>query len=300
METAGKHVDNEEMRDLMKENGIGRPSTRAAVIETLFRRKYIVKQKKKLVATPMGVQLIDTIQNELLKSPKLTGQWEKKLRDIEQGTYDAKVFLKEMEALVITIVKDVKNRQSVSRFSEADMKLRKKIETPTCPKCKTGKILKGKTAYGCSEYKAGCHLVILFEQYRKKLSEKQIFQLINKKKTGWMKGFEAKDSQVEGRLLLNNEYKVELEIKEEEILKCPRCKEGRIIVGKTAFGCERFQAGCKTIIPFDIYGKKLTETQIKQLVKKGESPLIKGFLIDGEKKNGKLKFNENFQIYLEE
>ena len=86
METAGKQVDDEEMRDLMKENGIGRPSTRAAVIETLFRRKYIIKQKKKLVATPMGVQLIDTIQNELLKSPKLTGQWEKSLETLNKAS----------------------------------------------------------------------------------------------------------------------------------------------------------------------------------------------------------------------
>ena len=146
METAGKQVDDEEMRDLMKENGIGRPSTRAAVIETLFRRKYIIKQKKKLVATPMGVQLIDTIQNELLKSPKLTGQWEKKLRDIEQGKYNAQVFLKEMETLVTTVVKEVKNRQSVNRFSENDMKVRKKIDTPNCPKCNTGKIFKRKNS----------------------------------------------------------------------------------------------------------------------------------------------------------
>ena len=300
METAGKHVEDEEARDLMKENGIGRPSTRAAVIETLFRRKYIVKQKKKLVATPMGVQLIDTIQNELLKSPKLTGQWEKKLRDIEQGDYDAKVFLKEMEALVSTLVKDVKNRQSVNRFSEADAKLKKKVATPSCPKCSTGKILKGKTAYGCSEYKSGCNFVIRFEQYNKKLSEKQVFQLIEKKKTSWIKGFELNDSKIEARLLLNEEFNIELEIKEEESLKCPRCKEGNIIEGKTAYGCERFQAGCKTIIPFEIYGKKLTETQIKQLIKKGESPLIKGFVVYGEKKNGKLKFNETFQVYLEE
>jgi len=300
METAGKHVEDEEARDLMKENGIGRPSTRAAVIETLFRRKYIVKQKKKLVATPMGVQLIDTIQNELLKSPKLTGQWEKKLRDIEQGTYDPTVFLKEMEALVSTVVKDVKNRQSVNRFSEADMKLQKKVETPSCPKCKTGGILKGKTAYGCSEYKSGCNFVVRFEQHNKKLSEKQIFQLLEKKKTSWIKGFESDNNKVEGRLLLNEDFNVELEIKEEGILKCPRCKEGAIIEGKTAFGCERFQAGCKTIIPFDIYGKKLTETQIKQLIKKGESPIIKGFVINGEKKNGKLKFNDNFQIFLSE
>ena len=269
METAGKQVDDEEMRDLMKENGIGRPSTRAAVIETLFRRKYIVKQKKKLVATPMGVQLIDTIQNELLKSPKLTGQWEKKLRDIEQGKYNAQVFLKEMEALVTTVVKEVKNRQSVNRFSEADMKVRKKIDTPNCPKCNTGKILKGKTAYGCSEYKKGCHFVVQFEQFNKKLSEKQIFQLIGKKKTNWMKDFKIKESLVEGRLIMNKEFKIELQVKEEEILKCPRCKEGIILKGKNAFGCNRFKSGCKTIIPFEIFGKKLSNTQIKKLINKG-------------------------------
>jgi len=298
METAGKQVDDEEMRDLMKENGIGRPSTRAAVIETLFRRKYIIKQKKKLVATPMGVQLIDTIQNELLKSPKLTGQWEKKLRDIEQGKYNAQVFLKEMENLVTTVVKEVKNRQSVNRFSEADMKVRKKIDTPNCPKCNTGKILKGKTAYGCSEYKKGCHFIVQFEQFNKKLSEKQIFQLIGKKKTNWMKDFKIKESLVEGRLFINKVFKIELQVKEEETLKCPRCKEGIILKGKNAFGCNRFKLGCKTIIPFEIFGKKLTNTQIKKLINNGKSSLIKGFLINGQKKNAKLKFNANFEVCL--
>ena len=300
METAGKQVDDEEMRDLMKENGIGRPSTRAAVIETLFRRKYIIKQKKKLVATPMGVQLIDTIQNELLKSPKLTGQWEKKLRDIEQGKYNAQVFLKEMETLVTTVVKEVKNRQSVNRFSEADMKVRKKIDTPNCPKCNTGKILKGKTAYGCSEYKKGCHFVVQFEQFNKKLSEKQIFQLIVKKKTNWMKDMKIKESLVEGRLIINKKFKIELQIKEEETLKCPRCKEGIILKGKNAFGCNRFKSGCKTIIPFEIFGKKLTNTQIKKLINNGKSSLIKGLLINGQKKNAKLKFNADFEICLAE
>ena len=300
METAGKQVDDEEMRDLMKENGIGRPSTRAAVIETLFRRKYIIKQKKKLVATPMGVQLIDTIQNELLKSPKLTGQWEKKLRDIEQGKYNAQVFLKEMETLVTTVVKEVKNRQSVNRFSEADMKVRKKIDTPNCPKCNTGKILKGKTAYGCSEYKKGCHFVVQFEQFNKKLSEKQIFQLIGKKKTNWMKDMKIKESLVEGRLIINKKFKIELQIKEEETLKCPRCKEGIILKGKNAFGCNRFKSGCKTIIPFEIFGKKLSNTQIKNLILKGQSSLINGLLINGQKKNAKLKFNADFEICLAE
>ena len=298
METAGKQVDDEEARDLMKENGIGRPSTRAAVIETLFRRQYIVKQKKKLVATPMGVQLIDTIQNELLKSPKLTGQWEKKLRDIEQGTYDYKVFLKEMEALVTTVVKDVKNRQSVSRFRETDSKIIKNTLLPVCPKCKTGQILKGKTAFGCSDFKKGCQFVIPFLQFGKTLSEKQIVQLITKGKTSYSKGYLLNDAKVEGRLLFSETYTVELELKEESILKCPNCKIGNIIQGKTAFGCERFKEGCKTIVPFELYGKKLTEAQCKQLLSKGETSLIKGFVVNGEKVDAKLEFDERFSIQL--
>ncbi len=298
METAGKQVEDEEARDLMKENGIGRPSTRAAVIETLFRRKYIVKQRKKLVATPMGVQLIDTIQNELLKSPKLTGQWEKKLRDIEQGNYDYKVFLKEMESLVTTVVKDVKNRQSVSRFSEASAKIKKSVSLPKCPKCKEGDIVKGKTAFGCSAYKKGCHLVIPFEQFGKVLSEKQITQLLTKGKSSYGKAYLLEGNKVEARLLFTDDYTVELELKEALEFKCPNCKLGTIIQGKTAFGCERFKEGCRTVVPFELYGKKLTEAQCKQLLTKGETAIIKGFIVNEEKINAKLKFNDAFEIVL--
>ena len=180
------------------------------------------------------------------------------------------------------------------------MKVRKKIDTPNCPKCNTGKILKGKTAYGCSEQKKGCHFVVQFEQFNKKLSEKQIFQLIGKKKTNWMKDMKIKESLVEGRLIINKEFKIELQIKEEETLKCPRCKEGIILKGKNAFGCNRFKSGCKTIITFKILGKKLKNTQIKKLINNGKSSLIKGLLINGQKKNSKLKFNANFEVCLAE
>ena len=298
METAGKHVEDEEARDLMKENGIGRPSTRAAVIETLFRRKYIVKQKKKLIATPMGVQLIDTIQNELLKSPKLTGQWEKKLRDIEQGNYDPKVFLKEMEALVANVVKDVKNRQSVSRFREVDVKIKKLTAATICPECKQGTILKGKSAFGCSDYKKGCHFVIPFMQYGKNISEKQVAQLLTKKATNYSKGYLLNEVKVEARLVFSDYYTVELEVIEESILKCPNCKVGTIIQGKTAFGCERYNKGCKTVVPFDLYGKKLSEVQCKLLLSKGETSVLKGFEVNGEKVSAKLKFDAHFVITL--
>ena len=116
METAGKLVDNEELRDAMKENGIGRPSTRAAIIETLFKRNYIKREKKNIVATPTGIELIGTIRNELLKSAELTGQWEKKLRDIEKRQYEAKTFIEELKAMLNDVVRDVLSDSSVSRI----------------------------------------------------------------------------------------------------------------------------------------------------------------------------------------
>ncbi len=116
METAGKLVDNEELRDAMKENGIGRPSTRAAIIETLFKRNYIKREKKNIVATPTGIELIGTIRNELLKSAELTGQWEKKLRDIEKRQYEAKTFIEELKAMLGEVVRDVLSDCSASRI----------------------------------------------------------------------------------------------------------------------------------------------------------------------------------------
>ena len=116
METAGKLVDNEELRDAMKENGIGRPSTRAAIIETLFKRNYIKREKKNIVATPTGIELIGTIRNELLKSAELTGQWEKKLRDIEKRQYEAKTFIEELKAMLNNIVRDVLSDSGTARI----------------------------------------------------------------------------------------------------------------------------------------------------------------------------------------
>ena len=116
METAGKLVDNEELRDAMKENGIGRPSTRAAIIETLFKRNYIRREKKNIVATPTGIELIGTIRNELLKSAELTGQWEKKLRDIEKRQYEAKTFIEELKAMLNDVVRDVLSDSGTARI----------------------------------------------------------------------------------------------------------------------------------------------------------------------------------------
>ena len=140
METAGKTVDDEELRDAMKENGIGRPSTRAAIIEKLYQRKYIVKQGKSIRATEVGIELIHTIISPLLKSAELTGRWEKKLREIERGEYTAQQFLDELKQMTGEMVKEVKT-------NKAGM---------LCPVCRKGVIIRGRTRYGCSRWREGC------------------------------------------------------------------------------------------------------------------------------------------------
>ena len=204
METAGKLVDNDELRDAMKENGIGRPSTRAAIIETLFKRQYVRKGRKNRVATATGVELIELIHEELLKSAELTGIWEKKLREIERKTYEARQFLEELKQMVnqvvysvlsdntnrrITIMeaeketakgakgdKDATPKKRTRKAATGEKKKSTKKNTtegeaPTtvvttaatdemvgklCPLCGKGTIIKGNTAYGCSEWKNGC------------------------------------------------------------------------------------------------------------------------------------------------
>ena len=147
METAGKTVEDEELRDAMKENGIGRPSTRASIIEKLYQRKYIQKQGKSIRATEVGIELIHTIISPLLKSAELTGLWEKKLREIERGQYTAQQFLDELKQMTSGVVRDVK-------MNKAGM---------LCPVCRKGIIIRGNTRYGCSRWREGCGYAEPFE-----------------------------------------------------------------------------------------------------------------------------------------
>lgn len=198
METAGKSVDDEELRDAMKENGIGRPSTRAAIIEILFKRRYIRREKKSIVATAAGMALIDTIQEELLKSAKLTGLWENKLRKIERKEYDAGQFLAELKvmvnSIVINVLSDNSHNNIVIEKEETSKKTKKSrkskksesaavasIADIVCPVCGKGHLLKGSTAYGCSEYKNGCSLRLPFDEYPATISPEELRDMIKAK-----------------------------------------------------------------------------------------------------------------------
>ena len=213
METAGKLVDNDELRDALKENGIGRPSTRAAIIETLFKRHYIRKERKNLIATPTGVELIQLIHEELLKSAELTGIWEKKLREIERKSYDAATFLNELKQMVTEIVysvlRDNSNRHvsvTVEEPKPAAKRTTKKKETT-----EKVKATKPRTTKTATKTKTAV------ENQSATISQ-------------------PVSSLPEGDAIVGQ--------------PCPLCGKGRIIKGKTAYGCSEWKNGCSFRKPF--------------------------------------------------
>lgn len=313
METAGKTVDDEELRDLMKANGIGRPSTRAAIIETLFRRKFAFRRKKNIMASDLGIQLIDTIENRLLKSAELTGQWEQKIRLIETGEYNAGTFINEMKKMVNDLVVEVRMSKAISKIdvsglpdrfskgkkgswkkggSSAKSSSKKapasrkktagksKVTGQQCPKCRRGNLLKGSTAFGCSQWQGGCNFRLPFEFLGKKISENQLNRLLSKGCTVSLKGFKSGGKTAEGLVRFGEGFELVFEPKKgtasaksssNDELICPRCKKGKILKGKTAYGCSNWQAGCDYRFSFDeirkrAAGKKLTKTSVKKIL----------------------------------
>ena len=295
METAGKQIDDDELREIMKENGIGRPSTRANIIETLFRREYIKRNKKQVIPTSTGIQLIGTIQNELLKSAELTGKWEKQLKDIEKGTFNAGSFIKQMKQMVDHLVYEVRSETKKANISAVHNKpagAKKKITKKTagiaaekCPKCKHGAILKGKSAYGCSQYKTGCDFVLPFIFEGKIISEKQYIRLFQKGSTVNLKGFKVNNTAIEGLIRFDENFKLKLEPKKQSIPNsipvsapsseensCPKCNKGTILKGKTGYGCSQYKTGCDFRFSYDLIrskakGQELTKALVFKILR---------------------------------
>jgi DNA topoisomerase-3 len=295
METAGKQVDDDEMRELMKENGIGRPSTRASIIETLFRRKYIERNKKQVIPTQTGIDLIAIIDNKLLKSAELTGRWEKRLKEIERGEFNAGTFINNMKKMVDELVYEVRSNKSSKRISSINSntgtsnkttitKSKKQVIGKICPKCNKGTLLKGSSAYGCSEFKNNCNFKIQFKIYGKKISDNQLIRLLDKGSTNNLKGFITSAGKVEGLLRFDKDFDLKLEQKESIIIAkenneksyklektCPKCKQGALLKGKKAYGCANYNKGCDFMFTFNeikkiANGKPLTKELVLQIL----------------------------------
>ena len=210
METAGKFVDNDELRAALKENGIGRPSSRASIIETLFKRHYIKRERKNLIATPTGIELIDLIREELLKSCELTGIWEKKLRDIEHRKYDAGQFIEELKGQINEIVRDVladNTNRRVTVLTEQDLKKKMAPKAKAAPKAEEPATRTEGPATKSPGTVAAAH-----------------------------NGAQGGNGAQTGDAIVGQ--------------KCPLCGQGVIIKGKTAYGCSRWKEGCSFRKPF--------------------------------------------------
>ncbi len=321
METAGRQVEDEELKDALKENGIGRPSTRAAIIETLYKRQYIRKDKKKIVPTQMGIKLIVVIPNQTLKSAEMTGQWERKLRQIEGGAFKADDFLQELQAFVVNLVQEVKyDRATVTLEAQPDptpsakdkkaqakalkAKPEQAIGLGTCPACSQGHILKGAKAYGCARFREGCRFLIPMEQHGKQLTEKQVAALLAKRRTGVIKGFKNEQGDsFDAVVTLDAANQLGLERAEkaapaDPFEQCPVCRQGRLLKGRAAYGCSRFREGCQFLVPFEMGGKLLSEKNIETLLLKGKTGKIKGFVSNqtGNAFDAALVINEKGQV----
>lgn len=321
METAGKLVDDESLKDALKERGLGTPATRASIIETLLKRGYIARQKKNLIATDHGRYLVAVIQDAQLKSAELTGDWEAKLRQIEAGRLRADAFMREIEEYTQSIV-----RQNLSPVDET--------QWGRCPRC--GKpIIEGKRGYGCSGWKEGCPFVLWREFRGQDLTPDQIRTLLqrgaivepvlvhqvpmlltltktgavaevlipqaeNQTKSKFRKSKRNGKAQGEPESHRNRSAESEPKAKTaagKPLGKCPLCQSD-VLEQPKSFGCSGWREGCKFTIWKTIAAKRITAATAKTLLKNGETSLLKGFKSKAGKpfdaklklENGEVKF----------
>lgn len=284
METAGKQLDDPEAVQAMKDCGLGTPATRANIIETLYKRAYIVNEKNKLVPTDIGMQVYELTCELPIGNPALTGEWEKKLNLMAKGEYEVEAFYQEIIQFTKTetarLLNDGKTVQTGT------------IEGIKCPIC-GGRIKETEKAFGCLGYKDGCKFVLWKDVAKKKLTEKHLRQIIENGMTDVIKGFTSKAGKpFDARLKYSPEQqKMVFDFTPEQIGQCPVCGKD-IIEGKRGFGCSGYKEGCTFVVWKEQYGKELSSSQVGRLLK-GETLSLKGFVKqDGTKFDGKLKLVE--------
>ncbi len=284
METAGKNIEDEQARTLMKaENkGLGTPATRAAIINSLFARGYLTKKGKSIMPTEKGDFLIDNLPVKALKSAEMTGEWEKRLHDIAVGKEDFNKFIADMENTVREWYGAIANIQTSSYATSAD--------NLVCPLC-SSKVIKGQYGYLCSARQTtGCQFAVNFEICGKRLTDEQIAKLISTGKSPLIKGFKSNSgNDFDAYLVIDkNERRTKFELPEKKELLCPIC-QSKLKKGMYGYFCPaKLEKKCTFAIG-EVGNKKLSDTQVEMLITKGKTGLIKGF---------KSKSGKDFDAYL--
>ncbi len=272
METAGKIVNDEELKEALKDKGVGTPATRASIIEVLINRGYIERKRKNLLSTPNGRQLIALVQDERLKSPELTGDWEFRLKQMERGEYDPNQFLTEVETYT---------REILAATSEKTINLK---NLGPCPLC-TSPVIRGKTGYGCSQWRTGCQFAIKESSLGMQITPVLIRELLLNHRSLTAHGIQDGDKRVLATLSLDKKGKLGYELTQtipkrtnkDSIGQCPSCG-GDIVEGSKNYGCSHWREGCKFVIWKTIAKKEITKEIAQTLLKNGETESLDGFL----------------------
>lgn len=271
MESAGKTCDDETLKEALKEKGLGTPATRAAIIETLIRRRYIERQKKNLLSTESGRHLIGLIADDRLKSAAMTGEWESKLKQIEQSAYDPDRFMAE----IIQFTQKIKDESTRPLYDAGRL--------GDCPLCHKP-VIEGRKGYGCSGWKDGCQFVLWKQTYGVPITHDLASQLLQLGRTLQAVAVHIDDTVFNAQLTLNGQGEtgyikatVQMQPAEREaIAACPLCS-GRIIETAKAYSCSEWRNGCKAVIWKTIAHKKITVAMAKKMLNTGQTGVLKGF-----------------------
>ena len=271
MESAGKTCDDEELKEALKEKGLGTPATRASIIEVLIKRNYIQRQKKLLLSTESGRHLISIIADDRLKSAAMTGEWEAKLKKIEHNTYNPDQFMAE----IIQFTQQLKDESTKPLYDDSKL--------GDCPLCQHP-VIEGRQGYGCSQWKAGCKFVLWKQAFHLTVTRDMACQLLQKGRTLNAYAIKINNEVFNAQLTLNalgetgyNKLQNQpVQNITDALADCPLCN-GKIIETSKAYSCSEWRNGCKAVIWKTIAHKTITQAMAKKLLSKGETGVLKGF-----------------------
>ncbi|RRJ99872.1 DNA topoisomerase III [Opitutaceae bacterium TAV3] len=272
METAGKIVTDETLKEALKDKGVGTPATRAAIIEVLITRGYVERKKKNLISTDSGRALISLVQDERLKSPELTGDWEYRLRQIERGEYEPRVFMSEVEAYTREILKN-RAEQTINLANLGP-----------CPACHAP-VMRGRTGYGCSQWRGGCKFVLPGEYLGLTITPVLAREILIHKHTLAPQPVVIKQSPCLATLRLDKKGALTHDVVQQvnkagegsdTLGRCPACG-GDIVAGVKAYGCSNWRNGCRFVVWKTIAQKEITPDIVKTLLETGVTDTLAGF-----------------------
>ncbi len=272
METAGKKIDDDELRQAMKDCGLGTPATRAQILEKLIGVKYIEREKNKLLPTPKGEYLIDCILSESLVSPELTGNWEKELNDMAQSKGKRGEYMDKIKTFTKEVIQKVAEDNSYTIGADQTI-------YGACPKCEKGKVIETPKAYSCSLWKSeNCTFAIWKEMAQKKITEAQVKTLLKSGQTKPIKGFKNREGNPFDAALKIINGEVKFDFQKETLASCPLCNEGSVVETAKAFSCDQWrETGCKFAIWKEIASRKMVKAEALTLIEKKELDNLEGF-----------------------